>query len=176
MSPKVRPLGAWADYMQVITEPAVMHRTANKTSPNQLPGPDWWIRFERVPVGNKRMTVDVAVGPDKDGRLALWGIATEAPITADLLRSLPLDALRKASGEALISSQVNFFPDISTLTMADKHSPEFLRGVLEVIEQAKAARKPIARAVADAADVEEAQAKRYIKRARDWAKKQDKKP
>lgn len=177
MSPKVRPIGAWADTTDIITSPGDMPRKGNKTKPNITPGPDWWLRFHKVPVGNKRMTVDIAVGPDKDGRLALYGIATEEPITTELLRTLPLDALKTAGGRALINPIVNFLAESApVLTMADKHSPEFLQGVLDVVEQAQATHRPIAQAVAEAADVQEAQAKRYIKRARDWAKKQGKKP
>jgi hypothetical protein len=171
VSPRTRPAGAWAA--------AWSYPIESGNDPGRFVAPDdrdrddlpgaagSWIRFDGVPIREgKAVSVDVLVGTDRDGRLVTYGLATSVPMTLDVLRALPLDALRQSAGQILRRWSFVDFPEIRT---ADRRSPAFLSAVSKVVAEAKAAGVSSVAAVAEAADVSPATAKRYMAAARDHA-------
>jgi hypothetical protein len=129
------------------------------------PGPEGpWVRFYRVTTTDGPVTVDVTVGRDPSGKLALYGIATDKPLTTRLFSVLPLDALKKAAAEAI--GEQAFHKDLSRIAKRDRTSVEFL-GEVAAISRAALSRGAANQAVADATGVSVGQAKRYIAAARE---------
>lgn len=182
MSPRTRPRGPWADSGR-------LEWLDLEGEPDDAGTPI--CRFTEMPCGTNEVTnVEVWLTVDALNRVQIKGMIWSKPMNARRLKAFPLDALRREC-ERLLRAETDRMGDIALQALgqhlginlsgpalteadrlrrhavADRTSDEFMALVAATCKEAREGGQSAWRAVSEALGVQQAQAQRYIARARE---------